>query len=102
VAPAQGLGAARLHGRGAPPRKDPVLKARRSKAATTKASRRRTADGEAAHSFACLLTHLDTLTRDTISFRDPAGVTIDKLALPTPTQRKAFELIVSPLPLRLT
>jgi hypothetical protein len=85
-----------------PPRKDPVLKARRSKAATTKASRRRTADGEAAHSFASLLSHLATLTRDTISFQDPEGVTIDKLALPTPTQRKAFELIGSPLPLRLT
>lgn len=85
-----------------PAREDPVAKAQRSQAATTKASRRRTADGEAAHSFASLLSHLATLTRDTISFHDPDGVTVEKLATPTPTQRRAFELISSPVPLRLT
>jgi hypothetical protein len=85
-----------------PRREDPVAKAKRSEAAGKKASSRRTADGEVTHSFAGLLAHLATLTRDTISFKDPEGVTIDKLAMPTPTQRKAFELIGSNVPLRLT
>jgi hypothetical protein len=84
-----------------PGRDDPVAKAKRSEAAAAKASRRRTADGDVAHSFAGLLSHLATLTRDTIAFHDPEGVTIDKLATPTPTQRKAFGLIGTAVPLRL-
>lgn len=85
-----------------PPRTDPVAKAQRSDAAAAKASQHHTADGDPAHSFASLLNHLATLTRDTISFHDPENVTIDKLATPTPTQRKAFDLIGSHLPLQLT
>jgi hypothetical protein len=85
-----------------PTRHDPVAKAQRSQTAATKASRRRIANGDTAHSFATLLTHLATLTRDTISFHDPDGVTIEKLATPTPTQRKAFELIGTAPPLNLT
>lgn len=85
-----------------PTRDDPVAKTRRSQAADTKASRRRTTEGEVAHSFSTLLSHLATLTRDTITFCDPQGVTIDKLATPTPTQRTAFELIGSSVPQRLT
>jgi hypothetical protein len=85
-----------------PTRDDPVAKAQRSQTAATKASRRRTANGDTPHSFATLLSHLATLTRDTISFHHPDGVTIDKLATPTPTQHQAFELIGTTVPLTLT
>lgn len=84
-----------------PARTDPVAPAQRSATATAKASRRRTATGEPAHSFTTLLNHLATLTRDTITFTD-TGVTVDKLAVPTPTQRQAFELIDAPIPHTLT
>lgn len=85
-----------------PTRQDPVAKAKRSQAATAKASTHRTTQGEVAHSFTSLLTHLATLTRDTITFSDPPGVSIEKLTNPTPTQHKAFKLIGSTMPLKLT
>ena len=81
---------------------DPVAKAQRSPAAHTKASTRRTADGQVAHSFETLLNHLATLTRDDITFTDPPHVSIQKLAEPTPTQRQAFDLLDAPIPTRLT
>ncbi len=81
-----------------PARVDPVAKAERSVLASKKASRRRTADGETAHSFQSLLDHLSTLTRDEITFSDTPGATIEKLAIATPTQRRAFELIGRPIP----
>jgi Transposase DDE domain len=84
-----------------PARTDPVAPAKRSTAAHTKASRRRTTTGDPAHSFATLVDHLATLTRDTIVFNN-TGITIDKLAQPTPTQRHAFELINNTVPLTLT
>ncbi|MGH8940274.1 MAG: IS1634 family transposase, partial [Actinomycetes bacterium] len=84
-----------------PHRPDPVAPAQRSPAAQAKASRQRTTTGQPAHSLATLLDHLATLTRDTIVFAD-SGVTIDKLALPTPTQRQAFQLIDAPVPHTLT
>jgi Transposase DDE domain len=84
-----------------PHRPDPVAPAQRSPAAQAKASRQRTTTGEPAHSLATLLDHLATLTRDTIVFAD-SGVTIDKLALPTPTQRRAFQLIDASVPTTLT
>lgn len=82
-----------------PARTDPVGAAARSSDAQRKASRRTTADGEAAHSFATLLGHLATLTRNRIVF--DGGASIDKLATPTPTQHRAFELIGTPIPLVL-
>jgi hypothetical protein len=82
-----------------PARTDPVGPAARSAAAERKASRRRTADGDVAHDLATLLGHLATLTRNRIVFAD--GASIDKLATPTPTQRRAFELIGAPIPLAL-
>jgi Transposase DDE domain len=85
-----------------PQRTDPVAPAQRSAAATAKASRRRLPDGSPAHSFRTLLDHLGTLTRDQIEFADPAGTTIHKLTSPTPTQRRAFELVGAPIPLALT
>ena len=83
-----------------PPRSDPVAPARRSTKATTKATRKRTDDDQPAHSFATLLDELATLTRNTIVF--DGGAHIDKLATPTPLQRKAFELIATTIPHKLT
>ncbi|MGH2705141.1 MAG: hypothetical protein ACRDJ4_08605, partial [Actinomycetota bacterium] len=51
---------------------------------------RKTADGDVAHNFATLLGHLATLTRNRVVFE--GGVGIDKLATPTPTQRRAPQL----------
>ena len=84
-----------------PPRTDPVAPAQRSADAAAKASRRQLADGSPAHSFRTLLGHLGTLARDQVVFADPAGATIHKLTNPTPTQRRAFELIGAPIPLTL-
>jgi Transposase DDE domain len=85
-----------------PERLDPVAPARRSPAATAKASRQRLSDGSPTRSFRTLLEHLATLTRDLITFADPPGTTTRKLAVPTPTQRRAFQLIGAPIPLTLS
>lgn len=83
-----------------PARLDPVAAATVSVAAATKASSHHTTSGEPAHNFAGLLNHLATLTRNTIVFA--GGHRIEKLSTPTPTQRKAFELIGATIPLTLT
>lgn len=82
-----------------PERTDPVAPAQRSPAAEAKASRRKTTEGVPVHNFATLLNHLATLTRNRITY--PGGVSIDKLAMPTADQRRAFELIGAPIPLVL-
>lgn len=82
-----------------PARTDPVAPAARSAAAERKASRRTTSDGETAHDFQSLLNHLATLIRNRIVFS--GGVSIDKISTPTPTQRRAFELVGAPIPLVL-
>jgi len=82
-----------------PPRTDPVAPARRSPKAQTKASTRRVGDNQPAHSFATLLDELATLTRNTIVFA--GGVRVDKLSVPTPTQRHTFELINATIPVTL-
>ncbi|MGH8990527.1 MAG: IS1634 family transposase [Acidimicrobiia bacterium] len=82
-----------------PQRDDPVAPARRSAAALAKASRQRTSDGETIHSLATLFDELATLTRNTIVYG--GGIRIDQLAVPTPTQRRAFELIGAPIPTEL-
>jgi hypothetical protein len=79
-------------------RADPVAPARRSPAAQAKAARKTDASGQRMRSFRDLLDHLGTLTRDTITI---GGQTIDKLTSPTPTQRRAFELLQTPIPLTL-
>ena len=81
-----------------PVRADPVAPARRSPAAQAKAARKTDASGQRMRSFRDLLDHLGTLTRDTITI---GGQTIDKLTSPTPTQRRAFELLQTPIPLTL-
>ncbi len=82
-----------------PERADPVAPARRSPSALAKASRKRGADGAPVHSFATLLDELGTLTRNTVLFA--GGARINKLSLPTPLQRRAFELIGAPVPIGL-
>jgi hypothetical protein len=84
-----------------PERDDPVAPARRSAAALRKASRQAHPDGQPVHSLATLIDHLATLSRDDIIFAD-GDLTITKLAEPTPTQRRAFELLDAPIPLRIS
>jgi transposase len=82
------------------PRADAVAKARRGEAAQEKARTQKTAEGEVCHSFHTLLAHLATLTRNTILLPAQAGVTFERLTEPTPLQRRAFELLGAPIPLR--
>lgn len=76
-------------------RTSPVAKAKVSEEARKKASKRRTEDGLPVHSFRTLLQDLATLTRNTVLFGDLPRTTI--LALATPVQAKAFELLGVPL-----
>jgi Transposase DDE domain len=85
-----------------PQRSDPVAPAQRSAEAAAKASRRQLADATPTHSFRSLLEHLGTLTRNQVHFTgQPHPVTTELLATPTPTQRRAFDLLGAPIPLTL-
>jgi hypothetical protein len=76
-----------------------VLPADRSDTARTKDSRKHLPEGLPVRSFRDLLEHLSTLNRETLSF---AGQHLEKITNPTPTQRRAFELIGAAIPLTLT
>jgi hypothetical protein len=80
---------------------DPVAPAHRSPAADHKAATKTTTENLPARSFTTLLGHLATLTRNhlRVAGHDQSG--FDLLAIPTPTQRRAFELINAPIPLTL-
>jgi hypothetical protein len=80
---------------------DPVTSAHRSAAADHKAASKTTRDGLPARSFTGLLDHLATLTRNTVQVGGDHPSTFDLLAEPTPTQRRAFELLGANLPARL-
>lgn len=81
---------------------DPVAPARRSAAAEHKAATKTTTDDLPAHDFSSLLDHLATLTRNQIRFHAVEDQpVVEQLALPTPTQRRAFELLGRPIPLSL-
>ena len=81
---------------------DPVAPARRSPAADRKAATKTTTDGLTARSFTDLLEHLATLTRNTLRITgDDTAAEFDLLAVPTPTQRRAFELLGAAVPLHL-
>ena len=82
-----------------PRREDPVAPARRSDRARSKDASKVTSEGATVHNLSSLLNHLGTLTRNTLVFA--GGVRIDKLALPTPLQRRAFELLGAPIPLKI-
>jgi len=82
-----------------PPQRDnPVAPARRSTAADAKAARKITANGEPTRSFRDLIDHLATLTRQAITI---GGHQIEKITTPTPTQRQAFDLLGTPVPINL-
>jgi hypothetical protein len=84
-----------------PPAHDnPVAPAQRSTDADAKAACKHDADGNPLHSFAGLLKHLATLTRNRIRYQH-TDIEIDKLTDPTPTQRRAFDLIEATIPLTI-
>jgi hypothetical protein len=79
---------------------DPVLPATRSAAAQAKASRQHNEHGRPYRSFRGLIEHMGTLTRNQVRFAGTSQ-TIPMLAEPTSTQREAFDLIGTPIPLTL-
>jgi Transposase DDE domain len=82
-----------------PPQRDnPVAPAQRSPHAQAKASRQQAPDNTPLHSFRGLLDHLATLTRNQIRYHG-THTEVPTLAEPTPDQRRAFNLIGSPIPL---
>jgi len=80
---------------------DPVGPAQRSQGADAKAATKTTTDDLPARSFTALLDHLATLTRNhlRVAGHDESG--FDLIAIPTPTQRRAFDLLGTPIPLTL-
>ncbi len=82
-----------------PARGNPVAPTRRSPSAAAKAAFKTGPGKQPIRSFRDLLGHLATLTRDTITI---GSQPVAKLTAPTPTQRRAFDLIGAPIPLTLT
>jgi len=82
-----------------PQPRDPVAPAQRSPEAKATDATKKTRDGLSAYDYPGLIAHLGQLTRNTISF---TGQHFDKIAHPTPVQRRAFELLGTPIPLTLT
>ena len=83
-----------------PPHRDnPVTPARRSPAADAKASTQRDPAGNPLRSFRGLLDHLATLTRNQVRYHG-ASTDVPVLADPTTDQRRAFELLDTPIPLK--
>jgi hypothetical protein len=82
-----------------PHRDDPVAPAQRSLHAKKKDAFKLSADDIPLSSFTGLLEHLATLTRNTITI---ASQQFDKITTPTPAQRRAFELLGTPIPLTIT
>jgi hypothetical protein len=81
---------------------DPVAPAQRSQGADHKAATKTTTDDLPATSFTALLDHLGCLARVDLRYGDhDASPTVPTLAEPTPTQRRAFELLAVPIPLTL-
>ena len=82
-----------------PTRDNPVAPAQRSSHAARKASRHRDEHGQPLRGFPGLLDHLATLTRNDIHHGDHTIVAT--LTIPTPTQRRAFDLLGTTVPLSL-
>jgi len=78
---------------------DPVIPAQRSSRAAAKDAVKETPDGLPLYRYRDLLEHLATLDRQVINF---AGQRIEKITTPTSVQARAFELLGSPVPVRLT
>lgn len=84
-----------------PPQRDnPVAPAQRSPEADAKASRKHDAQGNPLRSFRGLLEHLGTLTRNQVRYHG-ASIDVPVLADPTPDQRRAFDLLNTPIPLTI-
>src|SRR6266542_4739020 len=84
-----------------PARPDPVAPATPSPQAKAKAASKATPDHQPVCSYQTLLEHLATLTRNTCHLAGtPTQASFDKLAEPTPTQRRAFELAWVGVPAR--
>ncbi len=79
-------------------RDNPVAPAQRSTHATRKASRHHDEHHQPIRGFRSLLDHLATLTRNDIQH---GHTTVPTLTIPTPTQRHAFELLGTTVPLTL-
>ncbi len=77
---------------------DPVAPAARSAQARDKDAAKHNSGDLPVRSYQDLLGHLATLTRQVISI---SGQEIQKLTTPTPVQRRAFELLGTPVPLTL-
>jgi hypothetical protein len=82
-------------------RPDPAAPAQRSQGADHRAATKTTTDDLPARSFTALLDHLATLTRNHLRVTGHDEADFDLLAIPTPTQRRAFELMDAPIPLTL-
>ena len=74
-------------------RKSVVAPAVRSASARRKAAEKRTEDGLAVHSFQTLLADMATITKNTIRTRIKGSPVFEKVALPTPLQKKALDLL---------
>jgi hypothetical protein len=86
-----------------PTRDNPVAPAQRSTPAARKASRHLNEHNQPLYSFRGLLTHLGTLTRNDVRYTsDDNAPAVPTLAASTPTQRRAFELLGTTVPLTLT
>jgi transposase len=72
-------------------RNSPVTKAQRSPAAKSKATTKRTNDGQPVHSFRTLLADLATLARNVVSFGQAGELTM--LTKPTKIQQRALDLL---------
>jgi transposase len=78
---------------------DPVAPAIRSPQAVIKDAAKKTSDGLPLYRYRDLLEHLATLNRQIIDFD---GQKIEKITIPTPVQARAFDLLGSSVPTRLT
>jgi hypothetical protein len=85
-----------------PARPNPVAPAVRSAGARAKAAAKENSDGEEVRGFRDLIEHLATLTRNTMRTTTDTTTEFELLATPTPTQRRVFELLGAPVPLKLT
>jgi transposase len=80
-------------------RRDPVAPAKPSAAAKLKKIQRMTADGLALHSFETLMIHLGTQCLSVCRLQsDSDAPTFDQVTLPTPLQKRAFDLLETDLP----
>jgi hypothetical protein len=82
-----------------PMRSNPVAPARRPAAAAAKAARKTGPGRQPIRSFRDIIDHLATLTRNDLAY---GQATVPALAEPTPDQRRAFDLLATPIPLTIT